>query len=97
MKLNKRVEADLKALQDKSEMLVAMVQLTVIALLAIIFFLAPVDRAADSPVNSEALGIGLFAILVIVRLWFAYTQQLTRLFLGFSVVAEMSVLILTIW
>lgn len=97
MKLNKRVEADLKALQDKSELLVAMVQLIVIALLAFIFFLAPVERAADSPVNSEALGIGLFAILVMVRLWFAYTQQLTRLFLGFSVIAEMSVLILTIW
>ena len=30
-------------------------------------------------------------------MWFAYTQQLTRLFLGFSVIAEMSVLILTIW
>lgn len=97
MKLSKRVEADLKALQEKSELLVASVQLTVIALLSVIFFLAPVDRAADSPVNSEALGIGLFAILVLVRLWFAYTHQLTRLFLGFSVIAEMSVLILTIW
>ncbi len=97
MKLSKRVEADLKALQEKSELLVASVQLTVIALLSVIFFLAPVDRAADSPVNSEALGIGLFAILVLVRLWFAYTQQLTRRFLGFSVIAEMSVLILTIW
>lgn len=97
MKPSKRVAAELKALQDKSELLVATVQLTVIALLSIIFFLAPVKRAADSPINSEAMGIGLFAILVLVRLWFAYTQQLTRWFLGFSVMAEMSVLIFTIW
>ena len=56
MKLNKRVEADLKALQDKSELLVATVQLTVIALLAMIFFLAPVERACGLLIRNSSRG-----------------------------------------
>ncbi len=97
MMLPKRIHADLEALQHKSEMLVAIVQLGVIILLAILYFSSPIGHAPDAPVRSAPLGLGFFAILVLVRLWFAYTKQITPLFLGFSVVAEMSLLIFTIW
>ena len=97
MKLPSRVEADLAEMQHKSELLVVAVQLAVIALLVALYFFSPAGHAPDAPVKSAPLGLGLFFVLVMVRWWFAYTRQLTRLFLGFSVVAEMALLIFTIW
>lgn len=93
----KRIQADLAELQHKSEMLVALVQLGVLAFLALLYFASPAGHAPDAPVRSAPLGLGLFAILILVRLWFAHTRQLTPIFLGFSVIAEMSLLMFTIW
>lgn len=97
MILPKRIQVDLEELQYKSEMLVAIVQCGIILLLAAIYFSSPSGHAPDAPVRSAPLGLGLFAILVLVRFWFAYSRQLTPLFLGFSVTAEMSLLMFTIW
>ena len=93
----KRIQADFAELQHKSEMLVALVQLGVLAFLVMLYVLSPSGHAPDAPVRSAPLGLGLFAILILVRLWFAFTRQLTPLFLGFSVIAEMSLLMFTIW
>lgn len=97
MKPSSRVQADFAEMQHKSELLVVWVQLAVIALLAALYVFSPAGHAPDAPVKSAPLGLGLFAVLVIVRWWFAYTRQLSKLFLGFSVIAEMALLIFTIW
>ena len=97
MKLPPRIQEDFAEMQHKGEMLVIAVQLAVLALLAVLYVLSPAGFSPDAPVRSAPLGLGLFLILVLVRGWFAHTRQLTPLFLGFSVIAEMAVLIFTIW
>ncbi|MFM9890530.1 MAG: adenylate/guanylate cyclase domain-containing protein [Rickettsiales bacterium] len=92
----RRIHADLAELQHKSELLVAFLQLGVAALLGLIYFIAPVGHPPDAAVRSVPLGLGLFVILVLVRLWFAYSKQLNAMFLFFSVVTEMALLIFII-
>jgi len=95
--LPSRVREQLTVLQYKSELLVAAVQLGVIVLLFVLNYLTPVGYSPGAPVHSARLGLSLFTILILVRLWFAYTKQLTPIFLGFSVIVEMSLLLFTIW
>lgn len=97
MMLPKRIQSDLEELQHKSELLVAVVQLGVLAFLIMLYVFSPAGHPPDAPVRSAPLGFGLFAILILLRFWFAYTRQLWPVFLGFSVIAEMAVLIFTIW
>lgn len=97
MDLPLRIREQLVRLQYKSELVVAAVQLGVIVLLMLLTAVTPVGYSPGAPVHSAQLGLSLFTILVLVRLWFAYTQQLTPFFLGFSVIAEMTLLLFIIW
>lgn len=92
-----RIKHRLIDLQYQSELIVAGVQLGIISVLYLIIILAPIGYSPDAPVHSALLGLALFTILVLVRLWFADTRQLTPYFLGFSVVAEMALLLFIIW
>jgi adenylate cyclase len=73
------------------------VQLAVVAVFFVLYFATPASFTPDAPVRATPLGLSLFTILVVLRLWFAATDQLSRRVLAFSVVAEMSVLMFTIW
>lgn len=92
-----RIQREIADQQYKSEILVSSVQLIVLAFLFTISCCIPVNYSPDAPVHSTALGLILFAILVLLRLWFAYTGQLNNFFLGFSIIAEMLLLIFIIW
>lgn len=92
-----RIQEEMAVQQYKSELLVAGVQLGVIVLLLLIHFFTPAGYSPDAPVRSTSLGLSLFTILILVRLWFAYTNQLTPLFLGFLIIAEMVLLLFIIW
>lgn len=97
MMLPDRVIKNIEEQQYRSEILVALFQFAVVALLATFYWVAPSGHSPDAPVYSVPLGLSLFSILVFVRLWFAYTRQLSRFFLGVSAVAEMAILLFTIW
>src|SRR5271167_1315214 len=97
MQLPLRVKDEIEAQQYKSEILVSSVQLGVIVLFFIINFFTPATYSPNAPVNSASLGLSLFAILTLVRLWFATTNQLRPLFIGFSIIAEMMLLLFIIW
>lgn len=92
-----RIREQIRALQYKSELLVAAVQLAVIALLVVVNYSTPKGYSPGAPVHSAELGLSLFTILVLVRLWFAYTKQLSPFFLGFLVIAEMVLLLFILW
>ncbi|MCK0509448.1 adenylate/guanylate cyclase domain-containing protein [Aromatoleum anaerobium] len=83
--------------QYRSELLVTAVQLAIAALLALLYAGTPRGFAPDAPVEAAPLGLSLFAILSLVRLYFALTGQLGRGLLGFTVVAEMAVLMSVIF
>ncbi len=92
-----RVKNEIQAQQYQSELLVGGVQLSVVVLLIAINCLTPVGYTPNAPVHSASLGLSLFAILVVTRLWFAYTDQLTHLVLGLSIIIEMLLLLFVIW
>jgi adenylate cyclase len=92
-----RVRNELKEQQYQSELLVGGVQLGVVIVLMIINCIAPVGYTPSAPVHSASLGLSLFAILIVTRLWFAYTDQLTPVVLGLSVITEMLLLLFIIW
>ncbi|WP_232220653.1 hypothetical protein [Legionella tunisiensis] len=92
-----RIRQEMAAQQYRSELFVATVQIAVIVLLLIIHCFTPVSYSPGVSVHASSLGLSLFTILILVRLWFAYTNQLTPLFLGFSIIAEMVVLLFIIW
>lgn len=92
-----RVEAAIAKQQYESELLVGFAQLAIAAGLAISYLGSPAGFSPDAPVKAAPLGMSLFVILVLLRLYYAYTGQLKPWFIGFSTVAEMAVLMGTIW
>jgi adenylate cyclase len=87
------VRREIEREQYRSELLVTAVQLAVAALLALLYASTPHGFAPDAPVEAAPLGLSLFAVLALLRLWFALTGQLGRRLLGLTVVAEMALLI----
>ena len=92
-----RIAADIGRQQFKSEIMIGIVQLAVVGVLYTLYFVTPESFTPDAPVRATPLGLSLFTILVGLRLWFAVTDQLSRRILALSVIAEMSVLIFSIW
>ena len=88
-----RVQREVERAQYRSELLVTAVQLAIVALLALLYAGTPHGFAPDAPVEVAPLGLSLFAVLALVRLWFAASGQLGRGLLGVLVVAEMALLI----
>ncbi|NML15423.1 adenylate/guanylate cyclase domain-containing protein [Azohydromonas caseinilytica] len=86
----------LQAEQFRAELLVAGVQLLLAAGLALGVAATPPDFAPDAPVQAVPLGLSLFALLVLLRLYAAWTGQLGPALLAAGVVAEMAVLIGTL-
>ena len=96
-KLPMRMQKSLEAQQYHSEIMVAAIQLIVIAILYLLYATFPKGFAVDAPIYSVPFGLSLFAILAVTRLYFTYTKQLTNQFLGWTVIAEMLILMTTIW
>ena len=92
-----RIAADIGRQQFRSEIMVGVVQLAVVAVFYLLYVVTPASFTPDAPVRATPLGLSLFTILVALRLWFAATDQLGRGILAVSVVAEMAVLMFTIW
>jgi len=92
-----RATTSFEKLQERSEHIVAFGQLFILACMAITLAITPASNVTDAPVHAVPLGLMLFGILVVVRLWFAATHQLTWPFLVASSITEMSTLIFTIW
>lgn len=92
-----RVKNEIQVQQYQSELLVGGVQLGVVVVLIIINCFTPVGYTPNAPVHSASLGLSLFAVLIVTRLWFAYTNQLTHLVLGLSIIIEMLLLLFIIW
>ncbi|MDZ5459002.1 adenylate/guanylate cyclase domain-containing protein [Azohydromonas lata] len=91
-----RVRQQLQAEQFRAELLVAAVQLLLLVLLSALVGVTPPGYAPDAPVRAAPLGLSLFALLVLLRLYAAWTGQLGRALLAAGVVAEMAVLLGTL-
>lgn len=92
-----RVLEEIARSQRESENWVAGAQIAVIFLAALAYAITPRGFSPDAPIAALPLGIAALTLLVALRAWFAYSDQLTRSVLAASVVAEMSVLIALLW
>ncbi|NHN76170.1 adenylate/guanylate cyclase domain-containing protein [Azotobacter chroococcum] len=88
-----RVRREIAREQYRSELLVGAVQLGIAALLALLYAGSTHGFAPDAPVEAAPLGLSLFAILALLRLWLALSGQLGRWLLGLGVIAEMALLV----
>lgn len=92
-----RVHAEIARSQRESERWVAAAQIIVIALAALAYALTPRGFSPDAPIAALPLGLVALVLLIALRAWFAYSDQLSRPVLGASVVAEMGVLLALLW
>jgi adenylate cyclase len=92
-----RVQREFEREQFRAELLVTVVQLVLVALLALVYRAAPQGFAPGAPVEAAPLGLSLFALLALLRLYAAWTGQLNRPVLAAGVVAEIAVLLAVIW
>jgi adenylate cyclase len=95
--LPQRVQRELEREQFRAELLVTAVQLLLVLLLAALYASTPDGFAPDAPIEAAPLGLVFFALLALVRLYTAWTGQLSRAVLATGVVAEMAVLLFVIW
>jgi adenylate cyclase len=92
-----RVQRELEREQFRAEVLVTAVQLVLVVLLAALYASTPAGYSPDAPIEAAPLGLAFFALLALLRLYVAWTGQLTRPVLAGGVVAEMLVLLFVIW
>ncbi|MGU7779185.1 adenylate/guanylate cyclase domain-containing protein [Burkholderia sp. PU8-34] len=92
-----RVQRELVREQYRSELLVTAVQLLIAVVLAALYAITPPGFAPDAPIRAVPLGLTLFVVTALVRLYLAVTGQLARWMVGATVVIEMAVLMFVIW
>ena len=92
-----RVQRELQREQFRAELLVTAVQCVLVVLLAALYASTPDGFSPGAPIEAAPLGLVFFALLALVRLYTAWTGQLTRPVLAAGVVAEMVVLLFVIW
>ncbi|SEJ37819.1 adenylate/guanylate cyclase domain-containing protein [Paraburkholderia diazotrophica] len=92
-----RVLQELEREQYRSELLVTAVQLLIAAVLAVLYAFTPPGFSPDAPIRAVPLGLTLFSVVALIRLYLAVTGQLQRWMVGATVVTEMAVLMFVIW
>jgi adenylate cyclase len=92
-----RVQRELEREQFRAEVLVTAVQLLLVVLLAGLYASTPAGFSPGAPIEAAPLGLVFFALLALVRLYTAWTGQLTKPVLAAGVVVEMLVLLFVIW
>lgn len=92
-----RVVEAIQKEQDQSEILVSVIQLLAIGLFGILYALTPKGFGADVAFEPVPITLGIYAGFTVIRLWLALQQRLPRWFIGVSIVADVAVLIVTIW
>ncbi|MBX7146755.1 MAG: adenylate/guanylate cyclase domain-containing protein [Alphaproteobacteria bacterium] len=95
--LPSRVQNAIIKQQYQSEILVGIAQLCLVIFLAVLYILSPTGYSPDAPVKAVPLGLSLFSIFVLLRLYFLITGQLKSWLIGFFAIIEMAILIGTIW
>lgn len=92
-----RVRREFEREQFRGELMVTVVQLALVAVLAVLYHSTPPGFSPGAPIEAPPLGLVLFALLALLRLYAACTGQLGRGVLAAGVVAEMLVLLFVLW
>lgn len=82
---------------ERSEILVCMMQATAIVFFASLYAITPKAFPAEVPFEPVPWTLAVYAMFTALRCWLAVRRRLGRWFLRLSVVVDIAVLMLTIW
>jgi adenylate cyclase len=97
LRLPARVLRAIEAQRARSEILIGWVQAAIIALLGMLYFVAPSSSPTDFFMRPAPWAIGAYAAFTALRLRLAYRGALTPFLRAASVVLDMALLTVTIW
>jgi adenylate cyclase len=83
--------------QARSEVLVSLIQISAIIGFFVLYSISPKAFPPDVPFEPVPVALSIYAGFTLWRLYLAINQRLTRAILAFSVVIDITVLMLTIW
>lgn len=83
--------------QARSEVLVSLIQLSAIVGFFVLYSLTPKAFPPDVPFEPVPIALAAYGAFTLWRLYLACSARLTRAVLAFSVVIDVTVLMLTIW
>lgn len=92
-----RVRANIQAQQQDSEKLIGWIQLAIVMIFAILYFVAPKDLMPNEGVRLVPFILAAYIAFTILRLLLAYYLSLPRWFVALSVVADIALLLIMIW
>ena len=87
-----RVRERIREEEERSEILVGILQLAFIAGVALLYTLAPKKFGADAPFAPVPWVLGAYALFTMLRLALAVTRRLPRWFVYFSIAVDMALL-----
>ena len=96
-KLPERVQAAIQRQQEQSEILIAWVQLVIVALLAVVYESTTMPEGVVQLGNLETAVLAIYAVFCVVRLFLAYRRLLGTWMLYISVIADMTLLMALIF
>ncbi|MBU0725702.1 MAG: adenylate/guanylate cyclase domain-containing protein [Alphaproteobacteria bacterium] len=92
-----RLRSAIEAQQAGSEILIGWIQLGIVATFAVLYSLAPKTFHPDVLLQPVPWALALYAGFTLFRLVLAYRRRLPVWFLYLSIVADMALLLVTIW
>jgi adenylate cyclase len=95
--LPQRVQIAIRRQQDRSEILIGWIQLAIVVTFGVLWAIAPKPINPDVRFQPVPFTIGGYLAFTLVRLALAYRGALRPWFLSLSVIADMAVLMITIW
>jgi adenylate cyclase len=95
--LPQRVTNCIEKEQNKSEIFVCWVQLSLIILFAVLYFISNKTAPVGAPIEPIPITLSAYGIFTIIRMYLAYKNKLNGGILTFSVIMDIGVLLITIW
>ncbi|MCW9036172.1 MAG: adenylate/guanylate cyclase domain-containing protein [Alphaproteobacteria bacterium] len=96
-KLPERISETIRCEQSQSERLIGWIQLAVVMVFAILYFLAPRPNNPDLEFSPVPWVLASYLSFTLIRLYLSYKTDLPGWFIILSVVADIALLMGTIW
>lgn len=95
--LPERIRSNIQQQQQESEKLIGWIQLGVVSTFSILYALSPTVFSIGNTIRLVPYILALYFFFTLIRLYLAYYHRLPGWFVGLSVIADIALLMITIW
>ena len=95
--LPQRVRVAIADQQDRAERLIGLVQLTVVSMFAVLYFLSPTTYPEDVSFAPVPWALSAYFCFTLLRVWLSYRVRLPDWFLMMSILIDIGLLMTLIW